>query len=72
MNGEKYETEHMTIYWNAEICQHAAKCVHGSPGVFDSARKPRIIPENGTEEEIVNVIDRCSPAALRYEWKELL
>ncbi|HIW21204.1 MAG TPA: (4Fe-4S)-binding protein [Candidatus Dorea intestinavium] len=66
MTEKKYETEHLTISWKPEICQHAGKCVHGAPEVFEVGRRPWIMPENGSENLIKSVIDQCPSGALSY------
>ncbi|MDO5018162.1 MAG: (4Fe-4S)-binding protein [Lagierella massiliensis] len=65
-----YESEGLIIYWEPEKCEHAGFCVQGAPEVFDINRRPWIMPENATEEKIMEVIDRCPSKALRYELKK--
>lgn len=69
MAEKTYETESLVIHWKPDLCQHAAKCVKGAPDVFDVSRKPWIMPENGTTEEIKAVIDQCPSGALTYREK---
>lgn len=64
-----YETKNLIIYWKPELCQHSGKCVHGAPEVFDPKRKSWIIPENGQDKEIMQVIDECPSKALSYQLK---
>lgn len=70
MTMKDYETEGLIIHWDAEKCQHAGECVKGAPAVFDSERRPWIMPEKGTDREIMAVIDRCPSKALSYEEKK--
>ena len=65
-----YETDEIIVYWNAELCQHAAECVKGLPEVFEVGRRPWIMPDRAPAEEIARVIDRCPSGALSYEFKE--
>lgn len=66
---KSYETENLKIFWKPDICQHAGKCVHGAPKVFEVGRKPWIIPENGREEDIIKVIIiYINHASCRKEW----
>lgn len=67
---KKYESKKLTIFWKPDLCQHSGECVHGAPKVFEVDRKPWIIPENGTEEEIMKVIDKCPSWALSYKIKD--
>ena len=53
--GKSYETENLMIYWKPDICEHAGKCVHGAPEVFEVGRKPWIMPENGREEDLIRL-----------------
>jgi uncharacterized Fe-S cluster protein YjdI/CDGSH-type Zn-finger protein len=46
-------------------CRHAAECVRGLPGVFDTSRRPWILPDAGAPEEVVRVVARCPTGALR-------
>ena len=64
---KRYEGDGITITWTAERCIHAAECVRGLPGVFDSDRRPWIDATGGSAAEIAAVIDRCPSGALGYE-----
>ena len=46
-------------------CRHAAECVRGLPAVFDTGRRPWILPERGDPEDVVRVVARCPTGALR-------
>lgn len=35
-----YENDDIMVFWNPEMCQHAAKCVGGDPDVFALKRRP--------------------------------
>lgn len=70
MSVKNYETDELIIHWNAELCEHAAKCVKGAPEVFDVSRRPWIMPENGDAAHIMKVIDQCPSGALTYTVKE--
>lgn len=64
-----YETDNLIIHWKPELCEHARECVRGLPQVFDVNKKPWVMPENASDEEIMKVIDRCPSKALSYEIK---
>ena len=38
----KYKGEDVTVYYDAKRCIHAAKCISGLPGVFDTEKRPWI------------------------------
>ncbi len=66
-----YETDELIVYWDSSICEHAGMCVRGLPKVFEVGRRPWIMLEKASAEEIMNVIDQCPSHALRYEKKEV-
>ncbi|QIK57847.1 hypothetical protein G7059_08360 [Erysipelothrix sp. HDW6A] len=62
----KYVGTKVDVYFNKDICQHSGICVKGLSEVFDLNRKPWIIPDNATEEALINLIDSCPSGALQY------
>jgi uncharacterized Fe-S cluster protein YjdI len=46
-------------------CRHAAECVRGLPAVFDTGRRPWILPDGAESEDVVRVVARCPTGALR-------
>jgi uncharacterized Fe-S cluster protein YjdI len=54
------------VSFDSARCQHAAECVKGAPGVFDTQRRPWIDPEGATADEIEAVVARCPSGALRF------
>jgi uncharacterized Fe-S cluster protein YjdI len=46
-------------------CRHAAECVRGLPAVFDTERRPWILPDGADAEDVVRVVARCPTGALR-------
>ena len=69
MAQRDYEGEGITIHWNSEICQHSGICARGLAAVFQPNERPWIKIENGTAQEISEVIDRCPSKALSYTLK---
>ncbi len=66
-NGyRKYVGEDIDIYYNKDICAHVGNCVRGNPAVFEVGRKPWVIPDNGTAEDDVRVINTCPTGALKF------
>jgi uncharacterized Fe-S cluster protein YjdI len=62
-----YPAKDIIVHYNAKLCIHAAECVRGLPGVFDTSKKPWIDPSQGNADEIARVIQRCPSGALHYE-----
>ena len=46
-------------------CRHAAECVRGLPAVFDTDRRPWILPDGADAEDVVRVVASCPTGALR-------
>jgi uncharacterized Fe-S cluster protein YjdI len=61
-----YKNESITVFWKPEICMHAAKCVGGSPAVFNPKKKPWVNVNAESVEKIMATIDRCPSKALSY------
>lgn len=63
---KEYSNGEVTIVWKPDLCIHAAKCVHGLPGVFDAKARPWINPEGAKTEEIIAQVNQCPSGALSY------
>src|SRR5262249_303590 len=61
-----YANDRIEVTWEPAFCIHAAECLRGLPGVFDSLRRPWIIVDNGSPGEIGEVIQRCPTGALHF------
>ncbi len=61
-----YEGKDVTIYYNRLLCSHAGECAKRAPSVFDPKQRPWIQPDNGSEDEIREVMQACPSGALRY------
>ena len=62
-----YPNDGIAIGWYPERCLHTARCIAGLPDVFDPRRRPWIVPEGHTADEIAAVVQRCPTGALQYE-----
>lgn len=65
-----YEGERIRVFWNPEVCEHAAKCARGNAAVFNPRRRPWVDLTQAPAKEIAQIIDRCPSRALQYELKE--
>ncbi len=61
-----YEGEEVTIHYNRILCSHAAECGKRQKAAFDSSRKPWIVPDNATADDLREVVNACPSGALRY------
>lgn len=65
-NLKDYYGKEITIHFNLGVCSHNGACVRGLPEVFDVRKKPWIMPDNASVEEIIKVIKKCPSGALSY------
>ncbi|HWE87871.1 MAG TPA: (4Fe-4S)-binding protein [Pseudonocardiaceae bacterium] len=65
--GKAYRSADITVYFDASRCRHFAECVRGLPGVFDTAARPWIQPDNAATDEVAEVVRRCPTGALHYQ-----
>jgi len=59
------EGRDVTISYTPVLCSHAAQCVSRAGAVFNPEAKPWIQPENGTLDQIMDVMAACPSGALR-------
>jgi uncharacterized Fe-S cluster protein YjdI len=67
---KRYEGRDIDVTYDVARCLHAAECVRGLPGVFDTARKPWIDPDAGDADAVADVIRRCPTGALHYTLRD--
>jgi uncharacterized Fe-S cluster protein YjdI/CDGSH-type Zn-finger protein len=66
MARRSYRGEQVDVSFDADLCIHATECVRALPVVFDRSRRPWILPDNGSAEEVAAVVRRCPSGALQY------
>jgi uncharacterized Fe-S cluster protein YjdI/CDGSH-type Zn-finger protein len=62
-----YANESIDITYDARRCIHAAECVNGLPAVFDTARRPWILPSGASPDAIAAVVAKCPSGALQFK-----
>lgn len=65
MTEKAYIEEGVTVWFDGEVCQHAALCVKGLPRVFDTSARPWIQPANASVDDVVGQVEQCPSGALR-------
>jgi len=65
-----YGGEAATVSYDLKRCIHAAECVHGLPQVFDPKRKPWVLPDEASPDELLQVVTACPTGALHVERKD--
>ena len=66
MTRRTYRGTHVEVSFDGEICIHAAECVRRLPTVFNRDRRPWILADNASPQELITVIERCPSGALQY------
>ena len=59
-----YNNGEITVVWKPDLCTHSGICFKGLPGVFDPRRKPWIILDNTTTQQIIDQVTKCPSGAL--------
>ena len=62
---KRYTGESVDVSFDALRCRHAAECVRGLPAVFDTDRRPWILPDGAAAQDVVRIVARCPTGALR-------
>lgn len=66
---KEYTNGDLTVVWKPQKCIHAAVCVSMLPEVYDPKKKPWIVAENASVDELKAQINKCPSAALTYKMK---
>jgi uncharacterized Fe-S cluster protein YjdI/CDGSH-type Zn-finger protein len=61
-----YADETIDVTYDARRCIHAQECVNGLPAVFDTTRRPWILPTGAGPDAIAAVIAKCPTDALHF------
>lgn len=67
MVTRRYETNELTVLWDAQRCIHTGICLRALPEVFDVRARPWVRMENAPTDAIVAAVEKCPTGALRYE-----
>jgi uncharacterized Fe-S cluster protein YjdI len=62
---KRYRGGAVDVSFDPVRCRHAAECLRGLPGVFDTKRRPWIVPDGAGPDDVVRVVTRCPTGALR-------
>jgi uncharacterized Fe-S cluster protein YjdI/CDGSH-type Zn-finger protein len=64
---KEYYGADITVRFDLARCLHAGVCLRSIPEVFDTKRRPWILPDAGQASHIATVVRRCPSGALHYE-----
>jgi uncharacterized Fe-S cluster protein YjdI len=65
-----YTNGEVTVFWEPDLCNHAAICFRSLPNVFKPSSRPWIDMNAASTEEIIKTVKRCPTNALHYELNE--
>lgn len=61
-----YETDAVTVVWQAARCIHTGRCLHALPSVFDTSRRPWIELRGADAAAVAGAVMTCPTGALSY------
>ena len=61
----EYATEEIVVEWDARLCYHSHNCIRALPQVFDPDRRPWVMVDAATADEVEAAVARCPSGALR-------
>ena len=67
MVTRSYQTDELTVLWDAQRCIHTGICLRALPAVFDVNARPWVRIDNASTDAIVAAVEKCPTGALRYE-----
>ena len=70
MARKTYRGAQVDVTFDLDVCIHAGECVRGLPKVFDTERRPWILPDEGEAETVRDVVARCPSGALEVVEKQ--
>ncbi|MDR1266116.1 MAG: (4Fe-4S)-binding protein [Propionibacteriaceae bacterium] len=71
MTNRVYRGQDIDVSFDAALCIHAAVCVKGLPEVFNTSRKPWILPDAAAADQVAAIVQQCPTGALRQGPGEL-
>lgn len=64
--GKRYFSLQILVDYDAKRCIHASECVRGLPAVFDTSRRPWVLPSAASPDAVADVVQRCPSGALHF------
>jgi CDGSH-type Zn-finger protein/uncharacterized Fe-S cluster protein YjdI len=62
----RYTGLDVVVTYEASRCIHAAECLRGLPAVFDTGRRPWILPDAASADAVAVAVERCPSGALHH------
>ena len=65
MAQKTYRGTALDVTFDSDACIHAGECVRGLPSVFDTERRPWVLPDGADAAQVREVVGRCPTGALQ-------
>src|SRR5688500_3207046 len=62
----RYTGLDVVVSYEAARCVHAAECLRTLPAVFDTGRRPWILPDAAGADAVAAAVERCPSGALHH------
>jgi CDGSH-type Zn-finger protein/uncharacterized Fe-S cluster protein YjdI len=66
----QYHGQRIEVTWSDKRCIHAAECLRRLGVVFDTGRRPWILPDAASVDEVAGTIMHCPSGALHFTRKD--
>jgi CDGSH-type Zn-finger protein/uncharacterized Fe-S cluster protein YjdI len=73
MNMEElryYHGKSIEVTWSAKRCIHAEECTRRLAAVFDTSRRPWVLPDAGSADQVAETVMHCPSGALHFIRKD--
>ena len=67
---KRYTGEQIDVTYEAGRCIHTAECIKRLHAVFDTTRRPWVLPDAGSADSVAATVLTCPSGALHYERKD--
>ena len=62
-----YTGEAVTVTWDRARCLHSDECVRRLSAVFDTGRRPWVLPDAAAADAVAEAVQHCPSGALHFE-----
>ncbi len=66
----RYPGNKVDVVWERRLCIHIGECGRAKGELFVGGRKPWCVPDLVSQEEVLDVVERCPTGALTYHFKD--
>lgn len=67
---KRYTGEQIDVIYDAGRCIHVAECIRHLHTVFNTTRRPWVLPDAGSADSVAAAVLTCPSGALHYERKD--